>query len=46
MKVLQLIKNNSKIRLKYCSDIQREKNGKFIVTSNAGTFPGAKGTEM
>jgi len=46
MKVLLLMKNYSKMALKYSSDIQREENGEFKETSNVGTFPGAKGNEM
>jgi len=46
MKVLLLMKNYSKEVLKYTSDIQREEDGEFEETSNVGTFPNAKGTEM
>ena len=46
MKVLLLMKNYSKEALKYTSDIQREEDGEFEETSNVGTFPNAKGTEM
>lgn len=46
MKVLLLMKNRTEFALKYKSDIQREENGKFEKTSNVGSFPGAKGTEM
>lgn len=46
MKVLLLMKNYSKMALKYSSDIQRDENGEFEETSNVGTFPGAKGIEM
>ncbi len=46
MKVLLLMKNYSKVVLKYTSDIQREENGEFEETSNVGTFPGAIGNEM
>jgi hypothetical protein len=46
MKVLLLMKNYSKMALKYTSDIQREEDGEYEETSNVGTFPGARGTEM
>ena len=46
MKILLLMKNYSKEALKYTSDIQREEDGEFEETSNVGTFPNAKGTEM
>lgn len=46
MQVLLLMKNYSKMALKYSSDIQRKEDGKFESTSNVGTFPGAKGMEM
>lgn len=46
MRVLLLFKNYSTIALKYSSDIQREEDGEFESTSNVGSFPGAKGTEM
>ena len=46
MQVLLLMKNYTKMALKYSSDIQRKEDGEFESTSNVGTFPGAKGTEM
>jgi hypothetical protein len=46
MQVLLLMKNYSKIALKYSSDIQRKEDGEFEPTSNVGTFPGATGMEM
>jgi hypothetical protein len=46
MQVLLLMKNYTKMALKYSSDIQRKEDGNFESTSNVGTFPGAKGTEM
>ncbi|BAX82139.1 hypothetical protein ALGA_3847 [Labilibaculum antarcticum] len=46
MKILLLMKNRTEHTLTYNSDIQTEVNGEFKETSNAGTFPGAKGTEM
>lgn len=46
MQILLLMKNYSQIPLKYSSEIQRKKNGKFESTSNIGSFPGAIGTEM
>lgn len=46
MQVLLLMKNYTKMALKYSSDIQRKEDGEFEPTSNIGTFPGAKGMEM
>ncbi|MHC1774167.1 MAG: hypothetical protein AB9834_02020 [Lentimicrobium sp.] len=46
MRVLLIFKNYSSIALKYSSEIQREEDGEFEATSNVGSFPGAKGTEM
>ena len=46
MKVLLIMKNRTKFSLKYNADIQLEENGEFVKTSNVGTYPGAKGTEM
>jgi hypothetical protein len=46
MNTLLLLKNYSKMALKYSSDIQNEENGEFKQTSNVGSFPGAKGIEM
>ncbi|WP_146697828.1 hypothetical protein [Geofilum rhodophaeum] len=46
LKVLLIMKNYSKLALKYTSEIQREEDGVFEVTSNVGTHPGAIGTEM
>ena len=46
MKVLLLMKNRTEHTLTYNSEIQTEENGEFKVTSNVGTFSGAKGTEM
>ena len=46
MKVLLIMKNYSKEILKYTSEIQRRENGEYEETSNMGTFPNAKGTEM
>ena len=46
MQVLLLMKNYSKMALKYSSEIQTKENGEFEPTSNVGTFPGAKGMEM
>lgn len=46
MKILLLMKNYSKYALKYTSEIQREENGEYEPTSNVGTFPNVKGTEM
>lgn len=46
MQVLLLMKNYTKMALEYSSDIQRKEDGEFESTSNVGTFPGAKGTEM
>jgi len=46
MQVLLLMKNYSKMALKYSSDIQQKENGEFESTSNIGTFPGVKGMEM
>jgi hypothetical protein len=46
MQVLLIMKNYSKLALKYSSDIQRKENGEFESTSNVGTFPNAKGMEM
>ena len=46
MQVLLIMKNYSKMALKYSSDIQRKENGEFESTSNVGTFPNAKGMEM
>ncbi len=40
------MKNRTEYALTYNSDIQTEENGEFKATSNPGTFPGAKGTEM
>jgi hypothetical protein len=46
MKVLLIMKNRTKFSLNYNADIQLEENGEFVKTSNVGTYPGAKGTEM
>ena len=46
MKVLLIMKNRTKYSLNYKSDIQREEQGEFEYTSNVGTHPNAKGTEM
>lgn len=46
MKVLLLMKNRTDYSLSYDSDIQIQKDGKFESTSNVGTHPGVKGTEM
>jgi len=46
MEVLLIMKNYTKEALKYSSDILREEDGEFESTSNVGTFPNAKGTEM
>ncbi|MEZ4797893.1 MAG: hypothetical protein R2785_12085 [Flavobacteriaceae bacterium] len=46
MKVLLLMKNRTEYSLNYNSDIQIKENGEFEKTSNVGTHPGAKGTEM
>lgn len=46
MQVLLLMKNYSKMALKYSSDIQRKEDGEFEPTSNVGTFSGATGMEM
>ena len=46
MQVLLLMKNYSKMALKYSSEIQTKENGEFEPTSNVHTFPGAKGMEM
>ena len=46
MKVLLIMKNNTKYSLNYNSDIQRKENGEFEKTSNVGTHSGLKGTEM
>jgi hypothetical protein len=45
MEVLLLMKNYSKILLKYSSDIQTKEDGEFESTSNMGCFPGAIGSE-
>ena len=46
MRVLLLIKNYSKEALRYTSEIQREVEGHFENTSNVGTFPNVKTTEI
>jgi hypothetical protein len=46
LKVLLIMKNYSKLALKYTSEIQRVADGGFEATSNVGTHPGAVGTEM
>jgi len=46
MQVLLLFKNRTKFALSYLSEIQTDEDGEFKETSNMGTFPGAKGTEM
>lgn len=46
MKVLLLMKNYSDTALKYTSEIQREEDGEYLPTSNIGTYPGAKGSEI
>lgn len=46
MKVLLLMKNYTKYRLSYQSDILISEDGEFQETSNVGSFPGAKGTEI
>jgi len=46
MRVLLLMKNYSKIRLNYSSDIQREEDGEFEETSNVGTSPNVRTIEM
>jgi len=46
MKILLLMKNYSKIPLKYFSEIQRKEEGEYEQTSNVGIFPGAIGMEM
>lgn len=46
MKILLLMKNRTKYSLNYTSEIQTEEDGTFELTSNVGTFSGAKGTEM
>jgi len=46
MQVLLLMKNRTKYILSYKSEIQRTEEGEFEETSNIGTYPGAKGTEM
>ena len=46
MKVLLLMKNRTDFVLSYKSDIQIKEDGEFKETSNMGTFPGAKGSEM
>lgn len=44
--ILLLMKNYSKFALRYTSEIQRKEDGEYEPTSNAGTFPGVKSTEM
>ena len=46
MQVVLIMKNYSKEALSYTSEIQREEDGKYEETSNVGTWPNAKGTEM
>jgi len=46
MKVLLIMKNYSKVALKYTSDILRQEDGEFESTSNVGISPNARGTEM
>ncbi len=46
MKVLLIMKNRTKYSLNYNSDIQIQEEGEFEYTSNVGTHPNAKGTEM
>lgn len=46
MQVLLLMKNRTKYIFSYKSEIQRTEEGGFEETSNIGTYPGAKGTEM
>ena len=46
MKVLLLMKNRSKYSLNYNSEILRQEEGEFEMTSNVGTHPGVKGIEM
>jgi hypothetical protein len=46
MKVVLMMKNYSTEALKYTSEILRQKDGEFEPTSNVGTFPNARGTEM
>lgn len=46
MKILLLMKNRTEFALNYNSVIQTKEDGEFEETSNIGTFPGVKGTEM
>ncbi len=46
MKVLLLMKNRTEYSLNYNSDIQIKEDGEFEKTSNVGTHPNVKGTEM
>lgn len=46
MKVLLLMKNRTENSFEYNSDIQIVENGEFTVTSNVGTYSGARGTEI
>ena len=46
MKVLLLMKNRTEYSLNYNSDIQIKEEGEFEKTSNVGTHPNVKGTEM
>lgn len=46
MQVLLIMKNYTKIALKYSSEIQRKQDGEFEPTSNDGAFPGAISMEM
>ena len=46
MKVLLLMRNRTTLALNYFSEIQMKEEEEFKETSNVGTFPGARGTEM